>query len=131
MYRPPKSHLAWLDESENMLEKASSEDKELIFLGDLNFDMSKNPNRKWLDLTADFSLKQLVNKPTRVSSASSSIIDLLYKSHPERITEILLPHYCISDHYPICFTRKLNNKDLTDKFNVHKTITYRYLGKFD
>ena len=60
--------------------------------------------------------------------ASSSIIDHVYTSNPEYITESFVPHYAISDHFPVCFTRKVMSKISKNK---HITTTYRCYKTFD
>ena len=57
-----------------------------------------------------FDLKQMIMTPTRVTQNTSSIIDHLYCSNPDYISDCFVPKYSISDHFPICFTRKINSK---------------------
>ena len=57
-----------------------------------------------------FDLTQFVQMPTRVTQASSTLIDHVYSSHPENITNCFVSALSISDHFPICFTRKINSK---------------------
>ena len=74
-------------------------------------------------------LSQLIIEPTWVTDTSSSIIDHVYTSDPGKITECVVSQYAISDYYyPICFTRKINNK-ISKK--THKTSSYRCFKKFD
>ena len=56
-------------------------------MGDFNLDLSMNTNRKWLNLIELFDLSQLISQPTRVMETSSTIIDHVYTSHPENISE--------------------------------------------
>ena len=51
------------------------------------------------------SMTQLNNKPTRVTENSAKIIDHIYVTNPENITETEVPYISISDHYPVCLTR--------------------------
>ena len=104
-------------------------------LGDININFNKDSipnnfkNTKWNDLVSKFGLTQLINSPTRVTKTSSSIIDHIYTNMTEHISEIIVPFYSLSDHYPICFTRSVK---CTRNCNVdHKSITYRCFKKFN
>ena len=90
-------------------------------MGDFNFDFGINLNKKWHNLIELFDLTQSVSKPTRVTESNSTIIDHIYFTKPERIIESFVPSLSISDHFPICFTRKINNK-----IRKTKQITTRY-----
>ena len=70
-----------------------------------------------------------INKPTRVTSTSSTIIDHVYTNCPNNITNIKIPALSISDHYPIWFVHKLNSKH--KKGPVHTKIKYRSLKTFN
>ena len=59
------------------------------------------------------SLSQIIDTPTRVTSSTCSIFDNKYVSHPEHVAEINVPKIAISDHYPVCLTRKINQKGLS------------------
>ena len=52
----------------------------------------------------------MVTKATHVTQTSGSITDHVYSSNPENISECFVPHYSISDHFPVCFSRKINCK---------------------
>ncbi|CAG2184882.1 unnamed protein product [Mytilus edulis] len=65
---------------------------------------------------------------TRVTKDTSTLIDHIYVSNLDKVQESHVCKLAISDHYPICLTRKEVNKD---KKNSHSTITYRNFKKFD
>ena len=96
-------------------------------MGDFYIDFNKNMNKKWWNLIELFDLSQLVSEPTQVSETSSTTIDHIYTSHPENIIEHFVPLFSISDHYPICFTRKICNKM---RKNDHITTRYRCFKRF-
>ena len=75
------------------------------------------------------SLFQLVDTPTRVTAFTSTIIDHTYSNKPANIADIFIPVYVISDHYPVCVTRKVSNSGSSE--SKHKTITYRCMRNFD
>ena len=68
-----------------------------------------------------FDLSQLVSEPTRITETSATIIDHVYTNRPENVTESFISHFCISDHFPVCFTRKVNCK-ITKNEHVTKHI---------
>ena len=99
---------------------------EVIVMGDFKIDLSINTNRNKLNLIELFYLSQLISKPTRVTEKSSTIIDHVYTSHPENIPESFVSHYSISDHFPVCFSRKIHNKII--KFD-HITTSYHMTSR--
>ena len=101
------------------------EHKECIVLGDFNFDILKpvGSSRVWIELMESFNPTQLVDKPTRISQHSSTLIGHIFSNAPNNISYISVPHYSISDHLPVCLTRITRN--LADKGSVHKYIKYR------
>lgn len=87
----------------------------IVLMGDFNY-----PNIKWSDvrpsvvpfsteasefttLCSDVNLVQLVTSPTRVTSSSSSVLDLILTTHPDSIPSVsYLPG--LSDHSMLHFT---------------------------
>ena len=97
-------------------------------MGDFNIDFISCTNRKWLHLIELFDLSQIVSYPTRITDTTSSIIDHVYTSDPENVTECFVPYFSISDHFPVCFTRKINCKISKPE---HITTSYRCFKNFD
>ena len=127
-YRPPCTNSEWIDLFEEELSIAQTTDLEIILMGDFNFDFGINLNKKWHNLIELFDLTQFVSKPTRVTESSSTIIDHIYSTNPENIIERFVPSLSIRDHFPICFTRKINNKIRKTK---HITTRYRSFKNFN
>ena len=71
---------------------------------------------------------ELVTKPTRITPNSSTLIDHVYTTNPENISECYVPSYSISDHFPVCFSRKTNCKIAK---NEHTTTSYRSFKNFN
>ena len=126
-YRPPSATSEWTEKSEQSIDIATSEDKEIILLGDFNFNMLSV--KAWLRKTEYLNLIQLVQNPTRVTNSTETIIDHVYSNMPDNITHISVPFYAISDHYPVCVTRKITN--FNGKGPVHKFISYRETKSFN
>ena len=128
VYRPPSSTSDWIDLFEEELSIAQTAGLEVIIMGDFNLDLSMNTNRKWLNSIELFDLSQLISQPTRVTETSSTIIDHVYTSHPDNISESFVSHYSISDHFPVCFSREINNKISKSD---HITTSYRSFKTFN
>ena len=95
---------------------------------DFNIDITLSKNSKWMNLIQLFDLTQLISTPTRLTQSSSTIIDYFYTSTPENIAETFVPHYSISGHFPVCFTRKIN---ANISKSGHITTSYRCFKTFD
>ena len=108
MYRPPSATSDWTDQVEQSLDEANTGNKEIILLGDLNFNILNKTGyvKAWLQKTENLNFSQLVLSPTRVTDSSETIIDHVYSNVPDKIVSVSVPHYSISDHYPVCVTRK-------------------------
>ena len=126
--RPPSAPANWIDLFKAELSLAQTTGLEISIMGDFNIDYSNCLNKKWTQLVQLLDLKQMISSPTRVTQHSSSVIDHLYSTNPEHITDCFVPNYSISDHFPICFTRKINNKVTK---SCHTTTTYRCFKTFD
>ncbi|MEW8547185.1 MAG: endonuclease/exonuclease/phosphatase family protein, partial [Candidatus Thiodiazotropha sp.] len=127
-YRPPSASSAWIDLFEEELSVAQTTGLEMILMGDFNIDLISCTNHKWLNLLQLFDFSQLVSEPTRVTQTSSSLIDHVYTSNPENIIECFVPFYSISDHFPVCFTRKVSCKVTKSE---HTTTSYRCFKNFN
>ena len=128
LYRPPTATSGWIDLLEDELSVAQTTGLEMIIMGDVNIDFQACSNNKWLNLVQLFDLTQLVTNPTRITQSSSTLIDHVYTSNPESISECFVPSYSISDHFPVCFSRKINCKISK---NEHITTTYRCFKTFN
>ncbi len=128
VYRPPNSLQSWIDLFEEEFESAHSENKEIILMGDFNIDLIKNENKKWSNFIDNVNLTQMVHSPTRICESSETLIDHIYTTNPENLTNCHVPVYAISDHYPICLNRRIHNKAKKDN---HIEIKYRCFKRFN
>ena len=106
---------------------ALPENIELILLGDFNVNLTgsnlnidKAMKRKLIQVTNSHELDQLINKPTRITERSSTLIDLLFSNTTYRVTDHRVIHLTISDHSMIFCVVK---SDVTKA--PGKTIEYR------
>ena len=124
IYRPPDlAQNVFIQSLEPILEKAFMEDKEIILVGDFNIDYTHgfDEHSEWRYFMESFSLQQMVNSPTRITDTTSTIIDHVYMSHPDRSAKLEVKCISASDHFPVCFTHKKYNI----KKNKHTLIEYR------
>ena len=131
VYRPPDSGRYWVSEFEKQLEQAYAEDKEVILIGDFNKNLLVNNQEasKWLETFNTYGLSQLVREPTRVTKTTNTLLDHFYTTNPEHIKTIMVPKIGLSDHFPICITRK--HKAICTQTYTHKCIQYRSQKEYD
>ena len=86
----------------------SSENKTILHMGDFNLDLLKSDTHpltsEFNDINVIHSLFPSINKPTRVTPTSATIIDNIFTNYLDASklsTSILITD--ISDHFPICF----------------------------
>ena len=115
--RPPSDNVETFGKLECVLRSLESEDKGFVLLGATNCDYSVilqessvthlPKNIKQLEkLYNSFGLKQLVNKPTRETIGTSSIIDLIAINIASNEIESGVLKLGLSDHYLVYPTRK-------------------------
>ena len=142
IYRPPNQS-KFLDIFEENLPKFNTSYREIYFLGDFNINLFENgkyvlqkssSNNKNLDsFTKEyyecctlFGLKHLIKCPTRVTCNSSSILDHVFASFSDRVSQIGVIDIGISDHQLIYCTRKTARI----KSYCHKQITFCSLKNY-
>ena len=106
LYRPPNTNsTAFLEYLDTVLELCSKEKKKLYLLGDFNLDLLKHDSHdvtnRFLNLMYSNVLLPLINRPTRVTCNTATLIDNI-------ITNVL-DNNCISGIYPT---------DISDHFPV-------------
>jgi hypothetical protein len=84
-----------------LCESLTSINSNLHIFGDINYDFKKDIVAKKLKTVArSFNLKQLVEKPTRVTNESSTIIDWYFTNRKNVTCEVLAENQ-ISDHFSL------------------------------
>ena len=131
VYRPPSSTADWSDIFSSQIERSLASNNEIYLMGDFNIDNKEGKliNTKWKHVIEINDLHQLIDKPTRVTAHSETIIDHLYTSSPELVKDIFIPTIAVSDHYPIQFTRVTSKSHI--KRQQHTTIHYRSFNRFN
>ena len=112
VYRSPDSRKDWIDIYENKIKSAVNQFPEIFIFGDFSIPFtSKNIscNLKWSTFYSIYGLTQLITEQTRVTQNTSSIIDHIYTTYPDRVSDIVVPKVAISDHFPVGITRYIRS----------------------
>merc|ERR1711895_125947 len=127
VYRPPNTDFENFIDSLNNLTSPLNSSKTLNFyLGDYNLDLLSysihNPTAGFIDMIYSNSFLPLINKPTRVTSQSMTLIDNIYSNCIHNNIERGIFFTDISDHLPIfciisCATTNKNPIEF-----IHKRI---------
>ena len=108
-----------------------NEDKKIYLLGDLNCNLLDTTNfaAKKLDSIMEiYQLIQVIDKPTRLTESSASLLDVCITSAPNKIMCSDVIHTGGSDHSLIYVVRKIN---ATTKTNTTKEISFRNFKHFN
>lgn len=107
IYKPPTSPSdAFLDILNNILLKLQNEHKTIYIMGDFNINLLRGTQHKatsdFVDTMFSYSLLPVINKPTRITNSSASLIDNIF-SNSISDSNLLNGILCtgISDHLPI------------------------------
>ena len=117
-YRPPSANSDFFDTFDMVLATASTENKECVLLGDFNcnfIDGVSNANTDNLKFyTNTYGFAQMIKSPTRVTSQSHTVIDLIFVNTPGVFIDNGVFCTSISEHfftYSVrCFNCKLSSQ---------------------
>ena len=134
-YKPPSSPVCSFNRLEHVLSYLDQEGKEIILVGDTNCDLTKtkadqpmvNDAKHLCNLYELFSLKQLIEEPTRVTLNTSTIIDHIATTCVRNIVDSGVLEVSLSDHYLVYCIRKFNGA--VEK--GHKMIKTRKMKNFN
>ena len=110
LYRPPGKPVAYFNELDNLFGTLDTEDKETIYLGDMNCDMldlANNDTKHLKKLFIKFNLVQLIKDPTRTTATTKTIIDHIITNKPEFVSESGVLSCGISDHDVVFLTKQM------------------------
>ena len=130
LYRPPNSRSQIFDEIEILVKHLDNEEKEFVILGGLNCDLSSRPlyqqSENLLQMINLYHLYQLIKEPTRITSTSKTLIDLVITNKPGNYLRSGVIPSGISDHSMVYACRKISTSN-----NMHKFDTTRSLKNYD
>ena len=86
----PRSQSDFLDSFQEVLDCASADNKEMLITGDFNFDLLDTSRPKSIrdlkGIFSSFNLAQLIDKATRITKDSATLLDLFATNFPRNIT---------------------------------------------
>lgn len=134
IYRPPKSvgdeyFLKLEGELNDLLMWATTSRQYVIVVGDLNLDRlrpDKREGKMILDLEDVYSLTCLIDKPTRITSTTQTLIDVLLTSKPDSFTSSGIVNPGLSDHAMIYGIMNMKVKHYSSKI-----VSTRNYAKLD
>ena len=111
---------------ENLIRNLDDEGKEFVILGDFNYDLlnqsATHNSDKFLKILNLYQLHQLINKPTRITETSKTLIDVIITNKPVNYLKSGIIHIGISDHSLVYTFRKLSVPK-----SKHKVVVTRCL----
>lgn len=123
IYRKPTTKPDFYDKFKSLLNNCNS-NNEIFIVGDFNINWNDKKARKNLkQITEHFNFNQLIEQPTRITSHSKTLIDLLFVNKPERIFKTFNYVTGLSDHNAIFFSRKLTKKRFNDSYRLNAKIS--------
>lgn len=129
-YRPPEQR-DFLTTLEDMCSKHNEFiSGEVILTGDFNIDVSRCDHsmyKAFQDLCSNLILKQLIDRPTRITNSSNTTIDLILVSDKPKIANSGVIHCGLSDHSITFCTRRVVRAAL----GYHNTVRIRSLKNYN
>ena len=106
-----------------VLNKLSYEDKKTILMGDFNCDyLKENHHREVKNLFVSYGYKQLIEKATRITETSETLIDVILTNSPQTIRNYDTVLSSNSDHDIMAIIRK----KLTPKYPPRTIYSLNY-----
>lgn len=130
VYRPPSVSINCIDEIFEPLEITYLETQSIILMGDINInllDSNSHSASRFNSVINGFNLVQIVNKPTRITETSESLIDIIcvskdLKMYKSDTRDVL----CNTDHMLVSCSLSLNVDMM-----IPKCVYYRDFRNFD
>ena len=97
-----------MESLETYLHTLDSEDKVLIFTGDLNCDLSlsslQSHSSKLVEIINIFQLEQVITDPTRITSTCESLLDIIATNKPDKFCDNCLRWFVsyLSNRTQVC-----------------------------
>ena len=134
-YRPPNSNIDLFQNFEQFLQLAHDENMEIIITGDLNCnfleqDRSQNTS-KLLDLMDIYQLQQHIQSPTRITSLTQTLIDVIFTQIGDNKTlDSGVIELGISDHSLVYLCRKVSLPKEAPKFVFSRQFKHYNANRF-
>lgn len=132
IYRHPNNNFAeFQDQFLKTINKLRQDKQEFIISGDFNIDLLKHETNSkindYINAVHSEGCNNIINKPTRITESSATLIDHIYTNITDKITNRGILTFDISDHLPtFCLTdlkttKKQEKKLIRDMKNFDKT----------
>ena len=130
IYRVPNTDIAsFIKSISYVLDIVKKEKKVCYLLGDYNLDLLKSDSHamtgKYLDLLSSHSFLPMINRPTRVTANTATIIDNIFTNYVSNVNNCMQGIFVtdVSDHYPIFHINfDYFSKDI-DRFIIKRKYT--------
>ncbi len=109
MYRHPKADTDSFHYITEVLRNMCLQKRTVFILGDLN-DNLLAPNIRLYRIIGNHKLTQLIHKPTRITSTSSTLLDVIITNKPDHVIHVDVVPGVIADHDLITVTAEILNK---------------------
>ena len=135
IYRPPSGSISdFIVAMSDILNHIHSKRKTCYLLGDFNIDLYKyhsNPDTaEFFDLLYSYSFIPLIDKATRVSSSTASVIDNIFTNQSTTTHKTGVIKADISDHYPVFSISEMSNSIKTDQILKVRSFKPANIEKF-
>jgi hypothetical protein len=135
IYRIPGSDPKEFNEKLNILTTISRENKQCIHTGDYNLNLlnatTHIPTNEFVDINFSHSLYPIINKPTRITPTSATIIDNIFINTPDltnSLSGIIIAD--ISDHYPVFYFKFAPTQTKEPEYRTSRTLNASNKLKF-
>ena len=128
-HRPNTNKIDFINKLEDILENLSRENKLIYLSGDFNFNLLNKENclqtKNLINLFNSNNYVSMINKPSRVTNNSSTIIDQIWTNDYKNISKNGLFYDFTSDHFPVFSIFKNTSLKTTYNEIVKENISYR------
>ena len=129
-YRPDDTPLSFFEDTlKPVYTQALLLNKPIIILGDLNCDGLNSSCREYAAInsfTHEMNLQQLIKEPTRITSTTESLLDVILVSDPSSVRMSGVINNPISDHFPVYVVLKLKSPKISPHY-----VTVRSYKNYD
>ena len=135
IYRPPSGSMTdFIKAMSDILNKIHTNRKPCYLLGDFNIDLNKyhtTPDTaEFFDLLYSYSFIPLIDKATRVSASTASIIDNIFTNQSTTTHKSGVIEADISDHYPVFSISEMSSPIKTDQYLKLRSFKPANIEKF-
>ena len=135
LYHPPNTS-CYLNEDfeksfDDMLGTVIAEEKETTIMGDINCEYLKGAEHKSIkNIVAGYGFKQQIKEPTRITSETSTLIDIIASTHPRAVKSSVVLSSSLSDHEVVAIVRKRHCQQTNPRRIVTRKFSKYYHETF-